>query len=78
MELERVPISYALNDRQRQLLRPIERPTRRNVFLKRVLTENKSFHKEAKEAIFVWKIEGYKKRIVKKVRSIAGMEKEKQ
>lgn len=78
MELERVPISYALNDRQRQLLRPIERPTRRNVFLKRVLTENKSFHKEAKVAICVWKIDGYKKRIVKKIRSIAGMEKEKQ
>ena len=70
MKLKRVPIRYAMNDRQRQLLGPIERPKRRNVFLKRVLGENKDFHKEATSAIRAWKIEGYKTRVFKKIRTL--------
>ena len=77
MKLKKVPIKYAMNDRQRQLLGPIERPERRNVFLKRVLDENKDFHKEATSAIRVWKIEGYKKRIFKKIRTLIGNERDK-
>ena len=70
MKLEKVPIKYAMNDRQRQLLGPIERPNNRNLFLKRVLQENRNFHKEAAAVIRAWKIEGYRKRIIKKIRII--------
>ena len=70
MKLIKVPIRYALNDRQRQLLGPIERPVGRDAFLKRVLVENKSFHKEAKAAIRIWKFEGYRKRFINKMRTI--------
>ena len=45
------------------------------MFLKRVLGENKDFHKEAISAIRVWKIEGYKKRIFKKIRRLIGRDK---
>lgn len=70
MKLERVPIKYALNERQRQLQEPIEKPERRKVFLKRILHENKCFHHEATKAIRLWKIEGYKKRFLNKFRKL--------
>ena len=72
MMLQRVPLNYALNDRQRQLLGPIERPKKRDIFLKRVLMEKRNFHKEAISAIRDWKIEGYKKRIIGKIQTIMG------
>ena len=75
MKLKRVPIRYATNNRQRQLLGPIERPKRRDVFLKRIIAENKGFHKEATSAIRAWKIEGYKKRILNKIRTLIGRNK---
>lgn len=70
MVLKKVPIKYAVNDHQRQLLGPIERPDRRNKFLKHVLIENKSFCKEAAVSIRIWKFEGYKKRILRKIKEI--------
>ena len=70
MELHEVPLSYAVNDRQRQLIRPIERPKARDYFLDDVLNKGKSFHAEAKKAILRWKIHGYAIRINRKLRKI--------
>lgn len=70
MKLEQVPLLFAMNDRQRQLLGPIERPNMRSIFLKRILLKNKKFHKEAQIAICIWRFEGYIKRIIKKIRII--------
>lgn len=61
MVLEKVPLRFALNNRQQQLQRPIDRPIMRSSFLKRILVKQKKFKKEAQNAILIWKIEGYKK-----------------
>ena len=55
-----------------QLQRPIDRPMMRSSFLKRILIKQKKFKKEAQSAILIWKIEGYKKRLVNKVNKIIG------
>lgn len=72
MVLEKVPLRFALNNRQQQLQRPIDRPMMRSSFLKRILIKQKKFKKEAQSAILIWKIEGYKKRLVNKVNKIIG------
>lgn len=76
MMLERVPLRIAVNDRQRQLQMPIERPKTRNMFLRKVLVERKSFKIEAKKAILIWKINGYIKRISNKVDRMIGRKKD--
>lgn len=72
MVLEKVPLRFALNNRQQQLQRPIDRPMMRSSFLKRILIKQKKFKKEAQSAILIWKIEGKKKRLVNKVNKIIG------
>ena len=72
MFLEKVPLRFALNNRQQQLQKPIDRPMMRISFLKRILVKQKEFKKEAKMAILIWKIEGYKNRLVNKVNKIIG------
>lgn len=44
----------------------------RSSFLQRILVKQKKFKKEAKKAILIGKIEGYKKRLVNKVNKIIG------
>ena len=70
MELHEVPLSYAVNDRQRQLICPIERPKARDYFLDDILNKGKSFQAEAKKAILRWKIHGYAIRINRKLKRI--------
>ena len=72
MVLEKVPLRFALNNRQQQLQRPIDRPMMRNSFLKRTLVKKKKFKKEVQRAILIWKLEGYKKRLINKVNKIIG------
>lgn len=67
MFLEKVPLKWAINDRQRQLREPIARPQMRNSFLQRVLVRHKGFEKEAQKAIFIWRINEYRKRIINKL-----------
>lgn len=76
MILERVPLKYAVNEQQQQLSRPIIRPVLRDSFLKEVLLKNKSFCKEAQTAIWLWKIEHYKRRALEKVKKLIGKGKE--
>lgn len=67
MEICPVPLKYALNDRQRQLLSPIELPRGRKWFIKHILCEKRPFYKESKKAIYLWKLTGYKKRLIRKI-----------
>ena len=72
MVLKKIPLRFALNNRQQQLQRPIDRPMMRSSFLKRILVKQKKFNKEAQSAILIWKIENYKKRLINKVNKIIG------
>ena len=67
MKLEEVPVTYAINDNQEQLLAPMKRPEKRDVFLKRIFQKNGKFCKEAKREIFRWKVSMYKNKICKKL-----------
>ena len=75
MLLEKIPLKSAVNDRQRQLQMPIERPKMRDTFLRSVLVEHRKFKREAQNAVFVWKINGYKKRVVNKLNKVFGRNK---
>lgn len=76
MVLKRVPLAAAINDRQQQLQKPIERPKLRDSFLHSVLAEKKRFTREAKKAILIWRVDGYKKRVKKKINKVLGKNKE--
>ena len=75
MLLEKIPLKSAVNDRQRQLQMPIERPKMRDTFLRSVLVEHRKFKREAQNAVLVWKINGYKKRVVNKLNKVFGRNK---
>ena len=75
MLLEKIPLKSAVNDRQRQLQMPIERPKMRDTFLRSVLVEHRKFKREAQNAVLVWKINGYKKRVVNKLNKAFGRNK---
>lgn len=75
MLLEKIPLKSAVNDRQRQLQMPIERPKMRDTFLQSVLVEHRKFKREAQNAVLVWKINGYKKRAVNKLNKVFGRNK---
>lgn len=53
MLLEKIPLKSAVNDRQRQLQMPIERPKMRDTFLRSVLVEHRKFKREAQNAVLV-------------------------
>ena len=67
MIIEKVPLTYAMNEKQPQLTKPLNRPWRRNFFLKRVLLHDCSFHREAQKAIFEWKIRERVKRCFRRI-----------
>jgi len=54
---------------------PIERPKMRDTFLRSVLVEHRKFKREAQNAVLVWKINGYKKRVVNKLNKVFGRNK---
>ena len=54
---------------------PIERPKMRDTFLQSVLVEHRKFKREAQNAVLVWKINGYKKRVVNKLNKVFGRNK---
>lgn len=54
---EEVPVQWALNDKQPQLLAPHPCNPRRNKFMKKILANNNSFDRVAKSEVLRWRIE---------------------
>ena len=57
--VERVPLEYAVNPYQKQLIQPMDCPPDREKFLENVTVKNRGYQKLALSAKRKWIIRGY-------------------